>query len=58
VLAWLLQRSPSIVSIRGTLSIEHLKTNLAAPDLELSDGNYAALNGDVACESGRAGEKS
>jgi pyridoxine 4-dehydrogenase len=43
-LAWLLRRSPSIVPIPGTLSLEHLKSNLAALDLELSDEDYAALN--------------
>jgi pyridoxine 4-dehydrogenase len=43
-LAWLLKRSPSIVPIPGTLSFEHLKANLAALDLELSDEDYAKLN--------------
>ena len=37
MLAWLLKRSPNIAPIPGTLSLEHLKTNLAALDLELSD---------------------
>jgi pyridoxine 4-dehydrogenase len=46
ILAWLLKRSPSIAPIPGTLSLEHLKTNLAALDLELSDEDYAKLNGD------------
>jgi pyridoxine 4-dehydrogenase len=46
MLAWLLRRSPTIASIPGTLSFEHLKTNLAALDLELSDEDYAKLNGD------------
>jgi pyridoxine 4-dehydrogenase len=46
ILAWLLRRSPIIVPIPGTLSLEHLKTNLAALDLELSDEDYARLNGD------------
>jgi pyridoxine 4-dehydrogenase len=45
-LAWLLKRSPCMVPIPGTLSLEHLKTNLAALDLELSDEDYAELNGD------------
>jgi pyridoxine 4-dehydrogenase len=45
MLAWLLQRSPSIAPIPGTLSFEHLRTNLAALDLELSDEDYATLNG-------------
>jgi pyridoxine 4-dehydrogenase len=45
ILAWLLKRSPTIAPIPGTLSLEHLKTNLAALDLELSDEDYAKLNG-------------
>jgi pyridoxine 4-dehydrogenase len=45
-LAWLLRRSPTIAPIPGTLSFGHLKTNLAALDLELSDEDYAKLNGD------------
>ena len=36
-LAWLLQRSPVILPIPGTLSIEHLRENLAALELELGD---------------------
>jgi pyridoxine 4-dehydrogenase len=44
-LAWLLKRSPSMIPIPGTLSLDHLKTNLAAFDLELSDEDYAKLNG-------------
>jgi pyridoxine 4-dehydrogenase len=42
-LAWLLKRSPSIVPIPGTVSLEHLRTNLAALDIELSDEDYARL---------------
>jgi pyridoxine 4-dehydrogenase len=45
MLAWLLKRSPSIVPIPGTLSLEHLKNNLAALDIGLSDEAYATLNG-------------
>jgi pyridoxine 4-dehydrogenase len=45
-LAWLLKRSPSMIPIPGTLSLEHLRMNLAALDLELSDEDYATLNGD------------
>lgn len=45
MLAWLLKRSASIAPIPGTLSLEHLRTNLAALDLELSDEDYAALDG-------------
>jgi aryl-alcohol dehydrogenase-like predicted oxidoreductase len=42
-LAWLLKRSPSMAPIPGTLSLEHLKQNLAALDLELSDEDYDEL---------------
>jgi pyridoxine 4-dehydrogenase len=34
-LAWLLQRSPNIVLIPGTSSVEHLRVNLAAAELKL-----------------------
>jgi pyridoxine 4-dehydrogenase len=36
-LAWLLQRSPNILLIPGTSSLEHLRENLAAAELKLSD---------------------
>ncbi len=36
-LAWLLQRSPVMLPIPGTGSVEHLEENLAAADLTLSD---------------------
>ena len=35
-LAWLLQRSPNILLIPGTSSPAHLRENLAAAELELS----------------------
>jgi pyridoxine 4-dehydrogenase len=44
MLAWLLKRSPVTVPIPGTLSPEHLRENLAALDLELSDEDHAALS--------------
>jgi pyridoxine 4-dehydrogenase len=34
-LAWLLQRSPNILLIPGTSSVEHLRENLKAADLQL-----------------------
>ncbi|HKO50764.1 MAG TPA: aldo/keto reductase [Polyangiaceae bacterium] len=34
-LAWLLRRSPNILLIPGTSSIEHLRENLAAAELDL-----------------------
>jgi pyridoxine 4-dehydrogenase len=42
-LAWLLRRSPTTVPIPGTLSLEHLKENLAALEIELSDDEFEAL---------------
>jgi pyridoxine 4-dehydrogenase len=36
-LAWLLRRAPVVLPIPGTLSIEHLRENLAALELELED---------------------
>jgi pyridoxine 4-dehydrogenase len=44
-LAWLLRRSPVTAPIPGTLSLEHLRENLAALTLadELSDDELAAL---------------
>ncbi|WP_318371418.1 aldo/keto reductase family oxidoreductase [Enterobacter sp.] len=36
-LAWLLQRSPNILLIPGTSSMTHLRENMAAKDLELSE---------------------
>jgi aryl-alcohol dehydrogenase-like predicted oxidoreductase len=36
-LAWLLERSPNILLIPGTSSLEHLRENLAATELTLSD---------------------
>jgi pyridoxine 4-dehydrogenase len=42
-LAWLLHRSPVMLPIPGTLSIEHLRENLGALDLELSADDFDAL---------------
>jgi pyridoxine 4-dehydrogenase len=42
-LAWLLKRSPVMLPIPGTLSLEHLKQNLAALEIELSDAEFQAL---------------
>ena len=41
-LAWLLRRSPVMLPIPGTLSIEHLRENLAALELELGDADDLA----------------
>jgi pyridoxine 4-dehydrogenase len=42
-LAWLLRRSPAMLPIPGTLSLSHLRDNLAALSFELSDEEYEAL---------------
>lgn len=42
-LAWLLRRSPTMLPIPGTLSLEHLKENLAALEIELTDEEFEAL---------------
>ena len=42
-LAWLLRRSPVMLPIPGTLSIEHLRDNLAALEIELTDAEFEAL---------------
>ena len=42
-LSWLLKRSPTMLPIPGTLSLEHLKQNLAALEIELSDDEFEAL---------------
>jgi pyridoxine 4-dehydrogenase len=42
-LAWLLRRSPTLLTIPGTLSLDHLKENLAALEIELSDDEFDAL---------------
>jgi aryl-alcohol dehydrogenase-like predicted oxidoreductase len=43
VLAWLLRRSPVMLPIPGTLSLAHLKENLGALDLELTDAEFNSL---------------
>jgi pyridoxine 4-dehydrogenase len=42
-LAWLLERSPTMVPIPGSLSLEHVKENLGALDIELTDAEFRAL---------------
>jgi len=42
-LAWLLARSPAMLPIPGTLSLEHLEQNLAALELQLSEDELDAL---------------
>jgi pyridoxine 4-dehydrogenase len=43
VLAWLLKRSPAMLPIPGTLSLDHLRENLGAAELELADDEFEAL---------------
>jgi len=44
-LAWLLQRSPNILLIPGTSSIEHLHENVAGAAMNLPDDALAELDG-------------
>jgi pyridoxine 4-dehydrogenase len=43
VLAWLLQKSPVMLPIPGTGSVEHLEENMAAAELRLAAAELAAL---------------
>lgn len=43
-LAWLLHRSPVIVPIPGTSSVDHLKENVAAASLSLASNEMRTLN--------------
>jgi pyridoxine 4-dehydrogenase len=43
-IAWLLQRSPVMLPIPGTASIDHLEENVAAARIHLSDEEMATLN--------------
>jgi aryl-alcohol dehydrogenase-like predicted oxidoreductase len=44
-LAWLLQRSPIMLPIPGTSSVEHLEENIAAASLRLTKTEYEELSG-------------
>jgi aryl-alcohol dehydrogenase-like predicted oxidoreductase len=44
-LAWLLQRSPNILLIPGTSSVEHLRENVAGAGIELPEEELAELDG-------------
>ncbi|WP_295695795.1 aldo/keto reductase family oxidoreductase [Lapillicoccus sp.] len=44
-LAWLLQRSPNILLIPGTSSVEHLRANVEGAGLELSEADLVELEG-------------
>lgn len=43
-LAWLLKRSPNILPIPGTSSIQHLEDNVAAANVDLSDVDFNQLS--------------
>jgi aryl-alcohol dehydrogenase-like predicted oxidoreductase len=43
-LAWLLHRSPMMLPIPGTSSVEHLEQNVAAASLRLTDEDYQTLS--------------
>ena len=43
-LAWLLKRSPVMLPIPGTSSVEHLEDNLRAAQIELTDEEFEALS--------------
>ncbi|MCU1644976.1 MAG: oxidoreductase [Nocardia sp.] len=47
-LAWLLHRSPTVLPIPGTTSLSHLRENVAAADLQLSDEQFERLSASVA----------
>jgi pyridoxine 4-dehydrogenase len=44
-LAWLLRRSPVMLPIPGTSSVEHLEENLAAAAVRLTEAEYAEISG-------------
>jgi len=52
-LAWLLHRSPIMLPIPGTSSIEHLEQNVAAASLRLTDEDYRKLSGVSALAASR-----
>jgi len=43
-LAWLLRRSPIMLPIPGTSSIEHLEQNVAAASVRLAEEEYEQLS--------------
>ncbi|WP_319519183.1 aldo/keto reductase [uncultured Martelella sp.] len=43
-LAWVLKKSPVVLPIPGTSKVAHLKENVAAADITLSDADFAALD--------------
>lgn len=53
-LAWLLRRSPAIIAIPGTSSVEHLNENVAAAGVQLSSDEMTALESISASTEGNA----
>jgi pyridoxine 4-dehydrogenase len=53
-LAWLLKRSPVMLPIPGTSSIEHLEENVRAASLRLTDEEYQELTGVAESPSSRS----
>jgi pyridoxine 4-dehydrogenase len=47
-LAWLLKRSPVMLPIPGTGSVEHLEENVGAAEIELTDEEFETLDGAAA----------
>ncbi len=43
ILAWMLRRSPVTLPIPGTLSVDHMRENLGALEIELTDDDVDAL---------------
>lgn len=43
-LAWVLRRSPVMLPIPGTGSVDHLEDNVQAANINLSDANFSALD--------------
>jgi pyridoxine 4-dehydrogenase len=43
-LAWLLKRSPNVLPIPGTSSVQHLEENIASANLQLSDSDFKELS--------------
>jgi len=43
-LSWLLHRSPVVLPIPGTSSVDHLEANVAAADIDLTDDEMARLS--------------
>jgi pyridoxine 4-dehydrogenase len=50
-IAWLLQRSPNILVIPGTSSLDHLRENVSAARVSLSTADLAGLAGISSCET-------